>query len=82
MTITLIICIPITAIVVGFLVLKSVQLGLRWQIQTTQQKPPEMETPSLIQPIIKATEVKQSKEAEKEQANILNEWLNGPAESR
>lgn len=77
MTIALILCIPITALVVGFLVLKSVQLGLRWQIQTTQQKPPEMDLPNPIQPMVEA---RQTKQAEKEQANILNEWLNGPVE--
>lgn len=79
MTIALIICIPITAIVVGFLVLKSVQLGLRWQLQIKHEEKPTMEVHNPITTVV--NEVKE-KQVEKEQANILNEWLNGPAESR
>lgn len=81
-TIVLLIAFSIAFISGGFVALKSVQLGLRWQIQTTQQKPPEMEMPNPIQPIKEAAEAKQAKQAEKEQANILAEWLNGPAEER
>jgi hypothetical protein len=79
MTNTLIICIPITALVVGFLVLKSVQLGLRWQIQLKNEEKPSMDVHNPITTIVNEVKEKQS---EKEQANILNEWLNGPAESR
>jgi hypothetical protein len=70
-------CIPLTAFVVGFLVLKSVQLGLRWQIQTTQQKPPELNLPNPIQPIVEA---KQAEQQGKEMQNILDEWVNGVEE--
>jgi hypothetical protein len=79
MTIILALCIPLTAFVVGFLVLKSVQLGLRWQIQTSKQEQPTLEIQNPMQPIIEA---RQQEKQEKEQANILYEWLNGPAESR
>jgi hypothetical protein len=71
MTTILIICIPITALVVGFLVLKSVQLGLRWQMEIKQEKAPTLEAPK--NPIAPIMEAKQ----EKETNNILSEWLNG-----
>ena len=70
MTIILALCIPITAIVVGFFVLKAVQLGLRWQIETKNEQKPTMELKNPIEPII------QSKQ-EKEQINLLHEWING-----
>ncbi|MBS4200285.1 hypothetical protein KHA93_11650 [Bacillus sp. FJAT-49732] len=73
MTIILSLCIPLTAFVVGFLVLKSVQLGLRWQIQTAKQEPPTMENP--IQPILDSKQ-------EDDVANILDEWVNGVQEGR
>lgn len=71
----LILCIPLTAAVVGFFVLKAVQLGLRWQIQTMKQETPTMEIPNPIQPIVEAKE-------QKKQENIFNEWFNGAEESR
>jgi hypothetical protein len=82
MVILIALCIPLTAVVVGFLVLKSVQLGLRWQIQTTQQKPPELKLPNPIQPIIEAKQEKQAVQQEKQLQNILDEWVNGAEESR
>jgi hypothetical protein len=80
MVTTLIICIPLTALVVGFLVLKSVQLGLRWQIETKQEQQPTLNTP--IQPIIEKVEQKQAEKQEKEVNSIFNEWVNGTEESR
>lgn len=75
-TTLLIICIPVTALVTGFLVFKSIQLGLRWQMEVKQEKAPTLETPkNPIQPIL-------DKKAEKEQENLLNEWLHGATESR
>ena len=82
MIIILAICIPVTVIVTGFLVLKSVQLGLRWQIQTTQLKPPEMNISNPIQPIVDAIQVKQQEKQVEHANSILDEYLNGPAESR
>jgi hypothetical protein len=79
MVIILALCIPLTAVVVGFLVLKSVQLGLRWQLQTTKQEPPTLEIKNPISEIVQNTHTHKQ---EKEQSNILNEWLNGPNESR
>jgi hypothetical protein len=65
---------------VGFLVLKSVQLGLKWQIQTTQHKPPELHIPNPIQPIIEAKQEKEAAQQGKELQNILDEWVNGAEE--
>jgi hypothetical protein len=79
MTIILSLCIPLTAVVVGFLVLKAVQLGLKWQIQTTKQEIPTLEIKNPIQPIV---EQKQAVKQEKAMQNILDEWVNGPEESR
>lgn len=75
MTIILALCIPITALVVGFLVLQSVRLGLKRQIQTSKEETPTLEVKNPIQPIL-------NQKAEKEQMNILSEWLNGAEESR
>jgi hypothetical protein len=67
---------------VGFLTLKSVQLGLRWQIQTTQNKPPELNIPNPIQPMIEAKQEKVTAQQGKQLQNILDEWVNGAEESR
>ncbi|MFE3973180.1 MULTISPECIES: hypothetical protein [unclassified Peribacillus] len=78
MVIILAVCIPVTAIVTGFFTLKAVQLGLRWQMETKQEKPPTMETPKIPNPIAPIIEAKQ----ERETASIFNEWVYGPNESR
>lgn len=75
-TTILIICIPITALVVGFLVLKAVQLGLRWQVEVKKEQEPSMKPiPNPITPIVEARQ-------EKEVESVLHEWMNGPTESR
>jgi hypothetical protein len=73
LVIILALCIPVTAIVTGFLTFKAVQLGLRWQIETKQEQMPTMETPKIPNPIAGFAEARQ----EKEQASIFNEWMNG-----
>lgn len=77
--IALLISLPITALVVGFLVLKSVQLGLKWQIQTTEKKEPELKIPN---PIKEHTKQKQSEKQIQFTNDILDEYLNGPKEER
>jgi len=77
MTIILSLCIPLTAFVVGFLVLKSVQLGLRWQIQTAKQEQPTMEAP--LQAV--AESIVESRQ-DKGITDLMDEWVNGPKESR
>lgn len=77
MTIALIIMMPITAMVVGFLVLKSVQLGLKWQIQTSEKQTPTLDIPNPIK------EHKEARQAEKQvqfTSEIMDEWLNGKVE--
>jgi hypothetical protein len=69
--IILALCIPITAIVVGYFTLKAVQLGLRWQIETKQQQLPTMDKPN-INPFESKPKVMQMDDS------LLDEWINGP----
>ena len=79
MTILLIICIPASIALTGFIVLKSVQLGLRWQIQAIQKQEPTMELKNPIQPIV---EQKQTEKQEQYVNQVIDEWLNGSKEKR
>lgn len=79
MTIILALCIPITALVVGFLVLQSVQLGLKWQMETKNDETPSPVMENPIKPIIEA---KQTEQQKNEQAQVFSEWLYGEQESR
>jgi hypothetical protein len=72
MVIALICAIPITAIVAGFLVLKSVQLGLKWQIQTAEKKEPELKSP--ISPIVEAIQENKAEEKAKYSIEQMREW--------
>lgn len=72
MTILLALIIPVSIAITGFLVLKSVQLGLRWQIEAKEKKPPTMNDP-VKQFVEQKKEDKQAEETE----NIMSEWLNG-----
>jgi hypothetical protein len=74
MTITLIL-IPVIIAVTGFLVLKSVHIGLKWQYQCIQKQPPTLESP--LQPILDKVEHKQQAKQAEEQVSILHEYLNG-----
>ena len=55
-----------------FFAIKSVQLGLRWQIQTEQKQ-----EPVLSNPITEVIENKQVEDANKATAQLMDEWLNG-----
>jgi hypothetical protein len=77
--IALIITLPVSIALTGFLVLKSVQLGLKWQIQTSEKEKPEMKIPN---PIKEQKEQKQTVKQVAFTADILDEYLNGPKESR
>jgi hypothetical protein len=70
-------CIPLAFIAGGFVAFKGVQLGLKWQIQTTKQETPTLEIKNPIQPIV---EQKQAFKQGKEMQNILDEWVNGAEE--
>jgi hypothetical protein len=64
------------AFVTGFLVaIKSVQLGLKWQIQTAKQEQPELQSP--IQPFVEAVQQKQTAQANNLQKEVIKEWLYG-----
>lgn len=73
MTALLVICIPVTAIGTGFLVLKAVQLGLRWQLQVPAKLEPTMDIKNPIQPIL-------DKHEQAKMVNVLDEYLNGKKE--
>lgn len=77
MTTILIICIPITALVVGFLVLKSVHMGLRWQYELKQEKQPTFEIPNPITPIVEVVQEKQQVKHQEEVKSVFNEWVHG-----
>ena len=77
MVIILAICIPVTALVTGFFTLKGVHMGLKWQYEMKHEQKPEMDSPiaPVVNPFI-------NEKQEKQAANIMEEWLNGPQESR
>ena len=75
-TIILALCIPVTAIVTGFLTFKALQLGLRWNIEVKKEQAPTLEV-NPIKPIIEAKQEKEAIKQEKETNSILHEWLNG-----
>jgi hypothetical protein len=81
-TIVLLFCFSIAFLSGGLVAIKSVQLGLRWQIQTAKQEAPTLEVKNPIQPIVEAKQEKEQIKAIEEQTNILYEWVNGPQESR
>ncbi|MDD4690586.1 MAG: hypothetical protein PHE51_12700 [Eubacteriales bacterium] len=72
MVIALIICIPITAIVVGIVVLKAVQLGLRWQLQAVAKQEPTMNNP-----IVEAIQQKNNEKSNRNLQELIHEWQYG-----
>jgi hypothetical protein len=77
LVIILALCIPLAFIAGGFVAFKGVQLGLKWQMQTTKQETPTLEIKNPIQPFV---EQKQAVKQEKTMQNILDEWVNGAEE--
>lgn len=74
MTIILALCIPLSFIAGGFIALKSVRMGLQWQIETKEGETP---SPVVENPIKPFVEAKQEQKVENETVEVLNEWLNG-----
>jgi hypothetical protein len=72
MVVALIICIPVCIIATGFLVLKSVQLGLKWQIQIKDGKEPEIKSP--IEPIVSAINDSKTNESNKQREQFIKEY--------
>ena len=72
MVIALIICIPVTTLIGGFLVLKAVQLGLRWNIQSENKEQPTLNNP-VVDAVAQSVVVKRNKKA----TNVMSEWFFG-----
>jgi hypothetical protein len=72
--ITLIIALPVSIALTGFIVLKSVQLGLRWQIQTQSKQEPTLEVRN---PIVEAVKSTGARKQNAQMNEILDEYLNG-----
>lgn len=77
MNIALIIMFPISLLLVGFLVLQSVRLGLKWQIQTATKQEPTLTIPN---PIKEHREAKERETTIQQAGSVLDEWLNGAKE--
>lgn len=66
----------LVAFLAGFLVaIKSVQLGLRWQLQVEEKHEPELKSP--ISPIVEAVQVKKDEKARDEAKTFIEEVLYG-----
>lgn len=72
MVIALIICIPVAILLTGIIVLKSVQLGLRWQLQVAEKQEPIMHNP-----IAEAAQAKKDEKAREEAKTFIEEVLYG-----
>lgn len=72
MVIALIICIPVAILLTGIVVLKAVQLGLRWQLQAVEKREPTMHNP-----IIEVVQQKKEEKARDEAKSYIEEVLYG-----
>ena len=72
MVIALIICIPVAILLTGIIVLKSVQLGLRWQLQAAEKQEPIMHNP-----VTEAVQAKKDEKARDEAKTFIEEVLYG-----
>ena len=72
MVIALIICIPVAILLTGIIVLKSVQLGLRWNMQVAEKQEPIMHNP-----IVEAVQVKKDEKSRDEAKSYIEEVLYG-----
>jgi len=72
MEIALIICIPVAILLTGIIVLKSVQLGLRWQLQAAEKQEPIMHNP-----VTEAVQAKKDEKARDEAKTFIEEVLYG-----
>lgn len=72
MVIALIICIPVAILLTGIIVLKSVQLGLRWQLQAAEKQEPIMHNP-----IVEAVQQKKEEKNNRNLQELIYEWQYG-----
>jgi hypothetical protein len=74
MVIALIICLPICLCLGGFIAFKGVQLGLRWQMQISNNQ-----VPTVANPIKEIIQEKKAAAAVNNVNNLFGEWINGKA---
>lgn len=81
MLIALLIAIPVTNIITGYLVFKAVQVGLRWNMQLKKDQEPILNNP-IKQHFEEKKEAKMAEEAKKEQEKFDSEFkaYYGPAD--
>lgn len=77
MVMILALCIPLTAFVVGVLVLKAVHMGLKWQYEIKREEKPSMEVKNPVSEILQNT---QEQKQVQEMQSIFSEWIDGPKE--
>lgn len=66
----------IAAFISGFFVaIKSVQLGLKWQMQTANKQEPKLHNP--IDTVVNAVQQKQTDKVNKYTEEQVNEWMYG-----
>jgi hypothetical protein len=81
MELVLLISIPITNLITGYLVFKAVQIGLRWNMQLKKDQEPILNNP-IKQHFEEKKEVKMEQEVKKEQERFDSEFkaYYGPAD--
>jgi len=81
MLIALIIAIPVTNIITGYLVFKAVQVGLRWNMQLKKDSEPTLNNP-IAKHFEEKKEAKAAEQAKKEQEKLQSEFkaYYGPAD--
>ena len=74
--VNLLICMIPLAFIAGVIcALKSVSLGLKWQLQTKAGKEPELKSP--ISPIVEAVQAKKDEKRSEEAKTFIEEVLYG-----
>lgn len=64
----------------SFITIKSIQIGLRWQIQTRQEQKPTISNP--IANIKQTVEEKKAENSEAEQQNLIKDWIFGAEDKK
>lgn len=75
MNILLICMIPLSFVLGGFLTWKSLQLGLRWNMQLSEKKEPTLQTP--IEKVVETVQENKAFKIEQHNKDIMNEWMFG-----
>lgn len=81
MNIALIIIGMMLAFMAGFFVaLKSLQIGLKWQMDIKKDKAPVLNNP--VAEVIKSMQPKEPIKQMKLEPDVMDEWINGAKEER